>query len=214
MAGVISDQLSDTGCAVQATVPRLGVYDVVAAQLENGKPTGATFENKQVVVQDWLIVGLGDSNGSGEGNPAATGNKWLFAQCDRSLASYQYRAAQYVQDSDPRSSVTFLLASCSGAKTFDLWQHPYPGIQPTLGAPLPPQIDRIQSLIGPRKVNAVLMSIGINDIGFGPLMTFCITTETLHVNPLLPACESAGVDAAQRGSVRLHLRQEVQVHPR
>jgi hypothetical protein len=84
--------------------------------LEDGAPTGTVAENSRVVVRDSLIVALGDSNGSGEGNPP-----WVFPQCDRSLASSQYQTAQRIEDVDPQSSVTLLFVSCSGARTGHLW---------------------------------------------------------------------------------------------
>ena len=111
-----SKMLPGQGCKMKTAVPRLGVYDVTATQMKNGKRTGYVVENHRVVVRNWLIVALGDSNGSGEGNPP-----FDFPQCDRSIASSQYRAAQYVEDHDPRSSVTLLWASCSGARIEHLW---------------------------------------------------------------------------------------------
>jgi hypothetical protein len=161
-------KLPGQGCNVKTTVPRLGVYDVTATQVKNGKRTGDVVENHHVVVRDWLIVALGDSNGSGEGNPP-----FDFPQCDRSVASSQYRTAQYIEDHDPRSSVTLLWASCSGARIEHMWVRYYRGIQPELGAELPPQLMQVRDLLGHRKIDAVIMSVGINDIWFGPLMTFC-----------------------------------------
>ena len=52
------------------------------------------------------MLGVGDSNGSGEGNPP-----FFFPQCDR------------IEDHDPRSSVTFVFTTCSGART-DLYFGP------------------------------------------------------------------------------------------
>jgi hypothetical protein len=191
-----SEDLPGTGCRVEAVVPRPGVYRVTAAELADGAPTGTVATNGQVVVRDWLIAGLGDSNGSGEGNPP-----WVFPQCDRSLASAQYRTAQYIEDHDPRSSVTLLFESCSGARSDDLWQDSYAGIQPKLGEPLPPQIKQIEgyrTFDGLRKVDAAIMSVGINDLYFGPLMTFCVlayarpASETATVSP---QCEELGVKA-------------------
>jgi lysophospholipase L1-like esterase len=50
---------------------------------------------------------------------------------------------------------------------------PYAGIAPSGGAPLAPQVDAMKALIGPRRVDAVLLSIGINDLGFGNVARFC-----------------------------------------
>jgi hypothetical protein len=179
----ISKTVGTQGCEVETTVPRPGVYRVTATQIKGGEPTGYKAMYDQVVVRDWLIVGLGDSNGSGEGNPP-----FDFPQCDRGLASSQYRIAQYLEDHDPRSSVTLLFAACSGARAEHLWQNDYPGTQPQLGTPLPPQITQVKNLIGARKADAVIMSIGINDLWFGPLMTFCVAFDAAAT-----PCEGRGV---------------------
>ncbi len=91
-----------------------------------------------VAVRDLLIVGLGDSFASGEGNPdvpvkldeqkrsqniyptrakdGAQGSAlWLDRLCHRSLYSYQLRAAMQVAIENPQLSVTFLGHACSGA---------------------------------------------------------------------------------------------------
>ena len=89
-------------------------------------------------VKDLLIVGLGDSFASGEGNPDvpvafsdqrrtrnlypartandATGSaQWMDADCHRSLYGHQLRAALQIAVENPQSAVTFLGYACSGA---------------------------------------------------------------------------------------------------
>ena len=89
-------------------------------------------------VKDLLIVGLGDSFGSGEGNPdvpvtmsatqryrnlypmraennATADAQWMDKICHRSLYSHQLRAALQIGIENPQSSVTFLGYACSGA---------------------------------------------------------------------------------------------------
>jgi lysophospholipase L1-like esterase len=96
---------------------------------------GITTEAK---VKDLLIVGLGDSFASGEGNPDvpvqfsagrrhnnlypkrarndAGGNaQWLDEACHRSLYGHQLRAALQIGIENPQSAVTFLGYACSGA---------------------------------------------------------------------------------------------------
>ncbi len=183
----LSAQLPETGCRVETTVPELGAYDVTATQLRAGAPTGAVAQ-KRVVVRDWLLVGLGDSNGSGEGNPP-----WIFAQCHRSLASSQYRLAQYIEDHDERSSVTLLFAACSGARAEHLWQYPYAGFD-SKAALLPPQLTQIEQRLGSRRPDAVIMSIGINDLAFSSLVTWCIR----KIIPPSSPCESTHVVATTK----------------
>ena len=120
-----TETLAGDGCKVSASVKRLGTYSVTADELRDGRPDGTKATNDKVVVRDWLLVGLGDSNGSGQANPP-----YLYDQCDRSVVSYQYQVARYVEDHDPRSSVTLLFGSCSGARSDQLWQNSYAGQEP------------------------------------------------------------------------------------
>ncbi len=163
--------LPGRSCKVLATVPKLGTYSVTAKEFKNSQPTGTAASNPKVEVQDFLIVGLGDSNGSGEGN-------WPFYydRCNRSVASYQYQAALYVQDQDPHASVTFIHASCSGASVDHLTTSKYAGIRPE-SPPLQPQIQQVTTLLDHQKpvrpVDAVIVSVGVNDLGFGAILEFC-----------------------------------------
>jgi lysophospholipase L1-like esterase len=50
---------------------------------------------------------------------------------------------------------------------------PYTGISPSGGVRLPPQVDAMKAMIGQRQVDAVVVSIGINDLGFGSVARFC-----------------------------------------
>ena len=89
-------------------------------------------------VRDLLIAGLGDSFASGEGNPntpvafsdvrrhrnlyperktnsVAGSATWTDELCHRSLYGHQLRAALQIAIENPKTSVTFLDYSCSGA---------------------------------------------------------------------------------------------------
>jgi lysophospholipase L1-like esterase len=89
-------------------------------------------------VRDLLIVGLGDSFASGEGNPdmpaefseaqryknlyprrkdndASGSALWTDELCHRSLYGHQLRAALQIAVENPQSAVTFLGYACSGA---------------------------------------------------------------------------------------------------
>jgi hypothetical protein len=93
-------------------------------------------------VKDLLIVGMGDSFASGEGNPdvpvkfdenfrfnnlypkraksdAAGNAQWLDELCHRSLYSHQMRTALQIAIENPQAAVTYLGYSCSGAKVDD-----------------------------------------------------------------------------------------------
>jgi hypothetical protein len=136
---------------------------------------------RTVVVQDWLIFGLGDSNGSGEGTPdvplsVATGVEWQSTICDRSANSYQAQAALRLEQGDPRTSVTFVHIACSGASVEHGLLGTYPGINPG-GPALLPQLDQMKFLRRGREIDAVILSIGVNDLEFGKFVAHCISYD-------------------------------------
>lgn len=154
--------------------PRLGDFRVnVITSHGDQKGVGEVW----VTIDDYLIVGLGDSNGSGEGNPDIPGvalPKWEDFRCHRSAQSYQARTASAIEKSSDQASVTFVHLACSGASLpAGLLGH-YRGINDPGGVALPAQVDQLDRLLGRRKPDAVILSVGVNDIGFGPLVAFCI----------------------------------------
>ena len=99
---------------------------------------GETPISIDVQVKDLLIVGLGDSFASGEGNPdvpvrfdaerrarnvypkrkgtdANSNAQWLDELCHRSLYGHQLRAALQIAVENPKAAVTFMGYACSGA---------------------------------------------------------------------------------------------------
>lgn len=133
---------------------------------------------REIVVQDWLIVGLGDSNGSGEGTPdvpkpsAGVAARWQSVHCDRSANSYQAQTARMVERRDPRTSVTFVHLACSGASIARGLLGPYGGINP--GILHRPQVKAMTTLAQGREIDAVIVSIGVNDLGFADLVKHCV----------------------------------------
>jgi len=150
---------------------------------------------RKVVVKDWLIVSLGDSFASGEGNPdvvqrlspdpngfggfrVAASPTWIDRRCHRSAASAHALAAMEIEKSDPHTSVTFLSFACSGASISEAMLGTYAGIEPA-DPPLPSQIDQVVAALTTtrasirRSIDFVLMSIGGNDFGFGKAIELC-----------------------------------------
>ncbi|MBG1232934.1 SGNH/GDSL hydrolase family protein [Aestuariivirga litoralis] len=105
----------------------------ISVNVDNERPISI-----DVKVKDLLVVGLGDSFASGEGNPDVpvqmdethrvqnmypavasrdvTGSaRWLDQACHRSLYSYQLRAALQMALENPHGAVTYLGYACSGA---------------------------------------------------------------------------------------------------
>jgi hypothetical protein len=103
---------------------------------------GETPISTDIKVKDLLIVGLGDSFASGEGNPdvpvrfdanrrarnvypkrkgtdASSNAQWLDELCHRSLYSHQLRAALQIGIENPQAAVTFMGYACSGAAIAD-----------------------------------------------------------------------------------------------
>jgi lysophospholipase L1-like esterase len=128
-----------------------------------------------LTIRDRLVVGLGDSTASGEGNPdhGIAGVRWQDRRCHRSAKGFEARVAARLESARAKSSVTFVPLACSGASITTGMLAPYTGISPSGGVRLPPQVDAMKALIGPRQVDAVIVSIGINDLGFGSVARFC-----------------------------------------
>jgi lysophospholipase L1-like esterase len=142
---------------------------------------GGDSNEQTVQARDIVIVSIGDSVASGEGNPdvpSAIDPGWLETRCHRSMRSGAAQAAGAVAAGDPHSSVTFLPLACSGATVPQGLLGPYAGVQPdrALGD-LPSQVDQLAALQRRRAVDAVLLSVGANDVDFGPLAEFCLAVE-------------------------------------
>lgn len=174
-----------SGCRFSAYFPKEGRYTVRATL--KGKD-GATGKGQlKLLVQDWLIFGLGDSNASGEGAPDISAPPflespfdtatWQDAQCHRSANSWQPQAARAIENRDPKTSVTFAHLACSGATVRQGLLGAYSG----RGAPtLAPQLLQMRRLARKREIDAVLISVGVNDIGFADVVVRCLA---------LPSCQ-------------------------
>jgi hypothetical protein len=170
-------------CTVDVQVPGEKVYPTrLTLNLANGSTVSTT---KDVIVQDRLVVVMGDSYASGEGNPdrrAVHGTSdvvWADQRCHRSGHAASARAALALERDDPKSSVTFLTLACSGGTLKEGVLGPYAGVSWYNGGvdspdKLPPQIDQVAHLLGGRRIDDLVISIGGNDIGFAPVVTHCL----------------------------------------
>ncbi len=167
--------------------------------------SSATF-----LVRDLLIVSLGDSSASGEGNPDAWGEPalvsvppfcrlrtdpvWQEAGAHRSYVSgpsfaaaiLQERTAATTRGADDQVVIapTFLTFASSGAKIADLTNTRQRGFQPG------PQVREARLAIdGRRPVDVVLVAAGINDIGFADQIKALVFED---VNPGLALLLHAG----------------------
>lgn len=152
--------------------------------------------------KDWLIAAIGDSYGSGEGNPDhprkvhrgprdEEPSRWEDKQCHRSATAGISQAAMGIEKTDPYSSVTLLHLSCSGAKIDDGILGTYKGQPPDdrPGDKKRPQIEELQQLLGSRTPDALVISVGGNDIGFSDIIQSCLE----HTN-----CEKKGSGAHKK----------------
>ena len=90
--------------------------------------------------------------------------------CHRSANAAPAQAALALEQADPHTSVTFVHLACSGAK-----------IQGG-GQAIDQQIKWANELIGNREIDAVIVSIGGNDLGFSKLATACVEEQPCYSN--------------------------------
>ena len=172
-------------CTFTLDFPKEATYRVEVTAKKTGQPDETA--SKEVVVQDFLIVGIGDSLAAGEGVPdrmapaAGQPATWQDPQCHRSRSSWQAKAALTVEDlrkdvGDKETSVTFVHIGCSGATIEHLLRAGYLGIEP--GVALEAQVKAFKDLLNNREVDALLLSVGINDFRFGDVARFCVENFT------------------------------------
>ena len=163
--------------------PAQGSYSVTLSVTNLGGKSASTVQ--EVTVRDLLVVSFGDSSASGEGNRASTG--WEDRLCHRSRTSGPALAAKYLEDADPKTSVTYLDFACSGASVTNGIIGPYYGEQraATDFAPLEPQVNAlVRAICGgrpawtcrpsqQRPVDILTINIGVNDLRFADLLKDC-----------------------------------------
>jgi hypothetical protein len=239
-----STNVDTSSCQGTLSFANEGTFSVTLTVVTSG---GARASSTQTVtVNDLLIVSLGDSFASGEGNPHSYGLfdgfiplpvnvKWGDdvpalsgdkSQCHRSAYAGSALAAAWLEEKDPRTSVTFVHLACSGAKIEDqtLWGDyagmmryhkegglldPYRGVNVPTGSGVGdrrPQVDEAATVTGTRTVDAMTVSIGGNDVHFASIIKDCmIDREGCDVpdtpNPTQPA-DDPGFCGSQLGDGR------------
>jgi lysophospholipase L1-like esterase len=172
-------------CAYVATFRREGSYGVT---LTARRGSQTQTDTQTLLVEDRLIVSLGDSVASGEALPDIPGLDqalWQSERCHRSARAGTALAAAQVERDDAHSSVTFVHLACSGAEIRAGLLGGYAGVVPPLSEPdLPAQVDELNQIARTRRVpDAVLISVGANDLGFGPIVAFCAHTPDCFSHP-------------------------------
>jgi lysophospholipase L1-like esterase len=202
VAGVLAHGKRKDDCDWEVQFPKQGQQRLTAAVTDAGqKYSGAATVN----VRDFLIFGLGDSNGSGEGDPDVPGTTplWEDERCDRSARSFEPQAAMAIDGYNPQTSVTFVHLACSGASIPEGLIGSYGGINDPGGPNLAPQVKEMEKLKGKREIDAVLLSIGVNDIDFSPLVAFCLAEDDCMDKPYPTPGSHRTLSAAIAGKLRV-----------
>jgi len=121
-----------------------------------------------------LLEELQAGIGHAEWQPPYANEAWGGEDCHRSANGAPARAALALEESDPRTSVTFLHLACSGAQ-----------LDRSKANKLSRQIPWADELIGPREIDAVLLSIGGNDAGFADVIKACLIQQSCHESAVL-----------------------------
>jgi lysophospholipase L1-like esterase len=143
-----------------------------------GRPVSASTK---ITVKDVLIVSIGDSYASGEGNPIVPGIRnpeWAYspdpemniqnAKAHRSTIAGPAQFALELQQSNPHEAVTFVSVANSGASIPVGLLGPMEGVVDSKYR-LPPEIAELKQIIGTRHIDVLTISIGANDIQFSNL---------------------------------------------
>ncbi len=176
----------------------------------SGTESDVTATADFIMPRPMNIAVIGDSYSSGEGAPAP-GTLWQLPGCHRSVNSGEYKAVQQFVTANPHIAVIYepFFVSCSGAATWHLVTDNYtPGFCDQNGNLVnntePPQFRQLQTVFEQAtrfkgdiqgKIDAVVVSIGGNDVGFGKAVEEAFTgglapnisRYTENLNNTLPA---------------------------
>lgn len=133
---------------------------------------GLAWDRTRINVKTHVVLGLGDSYGSGAGAQAVADNPedvgYFARNCERTPRSHQAVAALELEQSDPRSSVILIHLACAGAQVDEGL------LGPLADRAERPQIDESRDLLNDQPVDSLLLSIGGNDTGFGAIVQQCL----------------------------------------
>lgn len=208
-----------------ADAGRWGARATLAVDNANGERHETLVE-----ITDRLVVAMGDSFSSGEGNPDVPSRidprippgpdfrrpdwlasdearpyvqpaEWWDEPCHRSLLSWPVLAAFWHAAQDDQAAVTLVHVGCSGAEENDGLNLPQRDL-PGGGDETKSQADQVRALLaaGPgRPIDNVLMSLGGNDVGFVPVISYAVLPPNGYGwGPLdvIPALAVGGVGGA------------------
>ena len=174
-------------CSTTVSLPE-GVYTFDLA-VKSGRATAHRILRGSV--RNYVLVSMGDSYASGEGNPrninayleeaglfTSFTPYWDDAACARSTHSAPARAALELEKSSPHSSVTLIDVSCSGATVGAGILGPQSGARQSAS-----QIEQARAIAAGHRIDAITLSVGGNDIGFGAILQSCATKANCPTQP-------------------------------
>lgn len=172
-----------------------GTYRVALdVQADLGWGTATSRVEQEVAVQDLLVVAIGDSYASGEGNPeqprispgeearwgdapADAGAEAAHAAAHRSTAAWPALVALALEDADPTTSVTFVSVATTGARVKgDL-------VASGSAGSTADQLTQVAQLVGERTIDLLFISAGGNDVGF-PLVVRGLVDADPQADPV------------------------------
>ena len=134
--------------------------------------TKVTATVREIGANDFIVISVGDSVASGEGNPVIRGNPALWSDgigsdstCHLSTISGPAMAVSKLRAANPGRPITFLNMACTGAK-----------VERALSNSSTSQLLKARGVIGyNRSIDALFVSTGPNDIagGFGSIVGTC-----------------------------------------
>lgn len=172
---------------VQEVALKEGSYQLTLAVERAGKRRQTSIPAR---VRGLTVLSLGDSYASGEGNPrnveawlrlgnplAAFSPYWDDEACRRSTRAAPAQAALALEKSDPRTPVTFVHLACSGATIRNGVLGPQAGQSRS-------QIDQAREILGGQRIDAIVLSVGGNDVGFTSILETCILSVDCPLVPM------------------------------
>ena len=180
-------RLAKKTCKARVTLPE-GAY---RAELTVRRGSQQATKDLRLEVRNLLMVAMGDSYASGEGNPrnvqawirqggafTSFSPYWDDDPCNRSVHGGPAQAALALERASAKTSVTLVYVACSGATVDAGILGPQPGAGQSLS-----QVEQVRQIIGNRPIDLVTISIGGNDVGFTSILSACATVPDCPVRP-------------------------------
>jgi hypothetical protein len=168
--------INTASCATTTTLHTATYSVALTASAPTTGPLGTITGNagQTVAPKNYVIVSMGDSQASGEGNPIAPAVPfWTTVQtnfgstpkfdflpatwgsvrdqnCHRSANSSHARAALGLERASTHSSVMFVSAACSGTRIPHIIDASYAGQEPLPGISNDPQIKQVREVLCPQ----------------------------------------------------------------